>query len=503
MQDAQGLIKTSRVTSAVFFMLFAATSSSVAFANESADESTNDAAYEAAIANMGEHPDVAERMVNKRDDAVGLLDRMLFLFAFKDDSPARTSDIQALQIKIDQAVARLTDGYMRAVVGPTVVFDGTALSLEPTIVLASSTGFANTHSAFYAIPCAVLQKKPELLDVTAPMFGGNRDNFMPRSGCVWGRGEVADYPIDALSSYMYVADGATGDMFGPNQGSIRFAQAAAQQWGMQIAMLDPDALLPAPPGSRKPFEVWSYLSWANRDVFNAITRELSTTRKALISYWQSNGKDRETATEIARNTLFSVVYGADCDTAVPLNSLRVMLVDDRPLTDIENIAQQNTGQDGDLFENCAAYAGIDPLLHIAVARPESLDVLRANGYFDDVEARNGFGKTALMAAAQRGSLTAVKWLLDHGADVAARTDPGDEWLYPRHGQRTALHYAAASGAIEIVKVLIKAGAECSATDDLGFSGRDYLLGRDDLPGNATISAADQAALLQILDPDGK
>ena len=100
MQDAQGLIKTSRVISAAFSMLFAVVSSSVAFANESADESTNDAAYEAAIANMDKQPDVAERMVNKRDDAVGLLDRMLFLYAFKDDSPARTSDIQALQIKI-------------------------------------------------------------------------------------------------------------------------------------------------------------------------------------------------------------------------------------------------------------------------------------------------------------------------------------------------------------------------------------------------------------------
>ncbi|MEQ8390639.1 MAG: ankyrin repeat domain-containing protein, partial [Thalassospira sp.] len=109
-------------------------------------------------------------------------------------------------------------------------------------------------------------------------------------------------------------------------------------------------------------------------------------------------------------------------------------------------------------------------------------------------------KTALMTASQLGNVDAVKWLLAHGANVEARTIAGDEWVYPRHGRRTAIHYGAASGDIDVVKVLIAAGAKVDVLDDVGFSVQDYLVGRDDLPGNASISDKDRAALLNLITP---
>ncbi len=464
------------------------------------DAIADDRDYEAAIANMAVDPAMAEKMVFDRHDAVGLMDRMLFLFAFKPDDTDRNNDIRALQAQIDGETSSLTDDFERDVVGPTVPFDGTASSLGPTIILASSSGYATTESAFYAIPCAILQNKPELTEATEPMFGGNRDNFLPRSGCVWGRGEVAGYPINALNDYMAAAERATGGMFDPGQGTIRFAQAAAQQADVQTAMLNPDALQSAPTGTRQPFQMWSYLSWANRHTYTAISAAAVPVSTALRSYWQENGKSPVAVDRIVRETLFGVVYGADCQTVVPSSSVRVMLIEGHPIAEIEKIAQQGKGHDANLFEKCAAFGGIDGLLHVAVARPNSLDVLWGNGYFPDVEARNEFGKTALMTASQLGNVDAVKWLLAHGANVEARTIAGDEWVYPRHGRRTAIHYGAASGDIDVVKVLIAAGAKVDALDDVGFSAQDYLMGRDDLPGNASISDKDRAALLNLITP---
>jgi ankyrin repeat protein len=59
------------------------------------------------------------------------------------------------------------------------------------------------------------------------------------------------------------------------------------------------------------------------------------------------------------------------------------------------------------------------------------------------------GYTALMAAAYSGDFDAVRWLVEHGADVKARTDAGC----------TALNGAAIAGNAGIVKLLLDHGAD--------------------------------------------
>ena len=64
---------------------------------------------------------------------------------------------------------------------------------------------------------------------------------------------------------------------------------------------------------------------------------------------------------------------------------------------------------------------------------------------------------ALQLLAKRGDATAVKWLLEHGADPDARWPHWDADV-------TALHLAAAQGRAEVVRLLLDAGADATIRD---------------------------------------
>ena len=80
----------------------------------------------------------------------------------------------------------------------------------------------------------------------------------------------------------------------------------------------------------------------------------------------------------------------------------------------------------------------------------------------DVNARNEYGGTSLMAAAYV-STEIVKLLLDAGADANARAQDGI----------TALMLAAMSGNAETVSLLLDAGADASVIDAVGKTAWDY------------------------------
>lgn len=84
----------------------------------------------------------------------------------------------------------------------------------------------------------------------------------------------------------------------------------------------------------------------------------------------------------------------------------------------------------------AASVGYKPVLQIFVPNET------------DVDAQNEAGRTALMVAAEKGNLEAVKWLLERGAYPRAYDDDG--W--------SALHNAAYVGNASLVRVLLDAGA---------------------------------------------
>ena len=75
---------------------------------------------------------------------------------------------------------------------------------------------------------------------------------------------------------------------------------------------------------------------------------------------------------------------------------------------------------------------------------------------------------ALLKAAERGNIKAVKQHLDAGADVNAKDEDGF----------TPLHYAAVTGRKEIAEILIAEGADVNAK--IGSAGALYFKGQTPL-----------------------
>ena len=155
----------------------------------------------------------------------------------------------------------------------------------------------------------------------------------------------------------------------------------------------------------------------------------------------------------------------------------------------------------------------EPALSLAVARPQAIGPLLA--VHADVNAKNAFGKTPLMTAAQFNTADAVRQLLHSGADVNAATNAPQDIAgnSPRvendpssgcgdyaiaHGSRTALMYAAANASLDVIEALLAAGADKSKRDSQGRTALDYLLGKGPVPANPLIKGAALAAATKLL-----
>src|SRR4029077_7302627 len=98
-----------------------------------------------------------------------------------------------------------------------------------------------------------------------------------------------------------------------------------------------------------------------------------------------------------------------------------------------------------------------------------------------VSARGARGQTALMWAVAQKHSEVVKLLLEHGADVHARSEVWSEMMavpphgYPEynrqipHGGDTALMFAARVGDLASAKLLVAAGANVNDADAWGVS----------------------------------
>ena len=88
-----------------------------------------------------------------------------------------------------------------------------------------------------------------------------------------------------------------------------------------------------------------------------------------------------------------------------------------------------------------------------------VDILRLCVFLDKGADVNAMKGNALYTAAQEGKIEAVRFLLDRGANIDAKSDSPDDW--------TALHIAASNGKNDVVRLLIDRGADPSIASKKG------------------------------------
>ncbi|MRG95354.1 ankyrin repeat domain-containing protein [Polyangium spumosum] len=471
----------------------------------------------AAILFMGEKPDAASKPLEAaaKKSTVGKLDHALFLHALRPQSAARDENIKKLLGEVEKAsvaAAKKNDDtfLLEDASIDRRVYDGTDESLLGIVRVASASGAANTASAFYAIPCAVLLARPKLLESTTPLFGGNRDNFLPRSGCAWGRGFVRGFPDRELEAYTQASEEADGHFYVNHGGSLRFGLAAALKAKEEAMRIDPKSLLRIPtPPTTWPYETWSYMTPESRAMYGRLKRLAEDLRTKLVAHDKTRGLDEKQANEAAHVGLFQVVWGAACGDAAPPRSLRKLVVDGAKPEEIRAFLQASEHEKAVLepFRACAKHTGMDPLVHMAVLNAAALPILwemkvdpaRAEelDLVVDPNAPNHFGKTPLMAAAQHDRLDAARRLLKRGAVVQRATfQPYEPKL--AHDARTPLMYAAARGSLPMIRLLLDAGGDKYAADTKGRIPLHYLLGHGPVRPNPNLSPADLAEAAKLL-----
>jgi Ankyrin repeats (3 copies) len=447
---------------------------------------------EAAIEEMGTHPQQAAAILEHYShvDTLGELDYALFLHAFKPESPARDATIRHLLSEIAKKVKASHRSVSDFAPKP---YDGTDASLLNIIRLASITGVANSDSAYYAIPCAILIARPALVPAIGEYFGSNMDNFMPRSGCAENDFTRMGFPTQAVRAFEEASTQADGNFISTSQGSMVYGLAAAQDAANTKMRVDPLFYVnePVELGSFEyPYQVWGYTSLNNYVVSQHLRKLYRVAHTQLAAYYRKHMHlDREDSVLAAKVALFQSVFGADCGGDVPDISIRQRLLEDATRDEIKRLLD-----DGDAYASyvdaCSKYAGKDPLLLVAVADPAAFPlVLR---HEPDINIRNPIGKTALMEAAQFNQLGIVKLLLERHALVNTTTWGDSD---PLHGfgtqlgddARTALMYAAANGSLKLIETLLDAGADPYQADTKGYRAIDYLLGYGPTPPNPHLS----------------
>lgn len=477
---------------------------------------------EAALDEMATHPQQAAPILEHyaHVDALGELDYALFLHSFEPRTPARDATIRALQADL-QKKAMASPGKVSDF--PPTPYDGTDASLLNIIRLASETGVADSDSAFYAIPCAVLTARPALTAATDEYWGSNRDNFMPRSGCQWGRGgTISGFPGKTVDAFETASTEADGNFIASYEGSMVYGLEATQNASNQQMRLNPRAFLPAP-NLDYPYQVWGYTSLNNYIVSLRLRKLYLAAHDQLATYYRKHMQlDDNDNNQAAKAALFAVTWGANCGGVVPTTSLRKMLLEHAPLHDIEHqlrgrpvgavdndasasrietmlqednfnsplLAQQLYGSSADApeIDACAKYAGLDPLLLVAVDDPSAFGLVLQHE--PNVNVHNAIGKTALMEAAQFNQLAIVDLLLTHHARINATLwGSQNPYMGAQLGDdaRTALMYAAANGSLDLIKALLDAGADPYQADTKGRRAIDYLLGYGPTPPNPHLS----------------
>jgi hypothetical protein len=253
-----------------------------------------------------------------------------------------------------------------------------------------------------------------------------------------------------------------------------------------------------------PLARWSYQSARNRFAYLRLRDQFLKARADLAAYY------RQRFSLAAHEALHAAHLGL-------WNGIEDWTWQAQPLPSPLAVAIMDKDASPSLAELLARGAPHDklpePALSLAVVRPAAIAALLAAHV--DINARNAFGKTPLMTAAQFDRLDAVRQFLTAGAEVNASTatpkniadnspriagkpDTGCSNYAIAHGNRTALMSAAANASLPVIKALLAAGADKSLKDSRGQTALEYLQGKGPVPANPLLKGADLAAAVRLL-----
>lgn len=419
-----------------------------------------------AVAHMGSDPKAADPVLERaaEKDSVGKLDYALFLYAFHSPGTARDARIAELTARIFADEGRTPPPW-----------DGGEEPLIDIIERASSLGLAVTHPMFYAIPCDVLRARPGLNQALEPRYGGNRDNFIPRSGCLWGRGRIDGFPEVAFKDFLELSDQASGQFINNHGGSNRFSIAGNLQANQSVLRANPRGFLKKPPPPLDyPYQTWADLGPYNRNLGDRIRDSYRKLHTLVAGYYGGMGLNPQEAAHAAKVGLFGVVLGGECGGAIKKPSLRGMLMAKAPLDTFNRHLLAGDIIESPAVRECMRYADGEPMIHVATAHEDALALLLKRGR--SANKRNSIGKTPLMTAVQYNRAGAARMLLSHGADVNVKIWGREAYAELSHDARTPLMYAAAGGSMELLRMLLDAGADPYAADTKGARAIHYLLG---------------------------
>lgn len=459
---------------------------------------------EAALSEMDTHPQDAAPILERYShvDARGELDYALFLHSFEPKTSARNATVHALQRNLYKK-AMGSPGYVSDF--PLTPYDGTDNSLLNIIRQASETGM--TNSSYYAIPCAFLIKRPALIAATQPYYGSNRDNFMPRSGCADSNFMRMGFPVKAVTEFETASTQADGNFIDSFSGTMVYGLEAGQNSVNTSMRIDPRSFLnpSSPPFGYPspsldyPYQVWGYTSLNNHVVSLHIRKLYRAAHNQLTKYYLSHMQlSRTDSEQAAKAALFLATFGGNCGGTVPAKSLRKMLLEHASQGDIAKQLGDRGGADATEVVACSKYAGLDPLLLVAVDDPAAFPLVIKEA--PDINESNAIGKTALMEAAQFDQTRIVDLLLAHHAAVNATTGGSQDASTPGLGNdaRTALMYAAAYGSLDLIKTVLNAGADTHQADTKGYRAIDYLLGYGPTSPNPHLSERERKQASQWL-----
>jgi F0F1-type ATP synthase membrane subunit c/vacuolar-type H+-ATPase subunit K len=449
-----------------------------------------------AFASMLRDPAGAEKIFRTGATAQAKIGLAMVLRLASADPGRHESEIKQLLA----AVAADTDGDMQPV-DLSAGYDGSLESLVPFIQAAA--GPVN-------LPCGLFERYPPLIKVLAGYFYSSRDNSLPRAEC-----SQADYPIPAsVDAFEEAVSAYDGGAFDRCTGTMRSGYARASIMASVERQVLPRALLhdtltgdEMPEWARLdrfPLQRWSYQGAWNRAAYLRLREQFTKARLDLAGYYRRRfGLAEDESLQAAHIGLWL--------------GLEVWTWQVQPVPSPLAVAIMDEAASPALAEPLAKGEPLDklpePALSLAVARPEAIGPLLAA--HADVNAKNAFGKTPLMTAAQFDQIESVRQLLQAGADVNATThapkdiagnspkvanDPssgcGDYAI--AHGSRSALMYAAANASSDVIKALLAAGADITKRDSQGLTALDYLLGKGPVPANPRLMGAELSAATELL-----